>query len=194
MWIFVLASAAVFFVIGIVAAALGSRLKHPIAIAANLLAIGAVFAFGSLMNVEPGRSSGNGNPAILLVIPLVGLGIVLIGQLYATPLLQRARPVMLGTLLIGLSAHQAAGFELQKLRYEARGEQVAAFFAAQGESGRTDADAVWPSVGSMKMNGHLFHGNTYLLLIGWAAIAAILLLLLRIAIRRRRNSRKAFDE
>lgn len=194
MWIFILASTAVFFVIGMIAAALGSRLKDPIAIAANLLAIGAVFVFGSWTNVEPGHSSGNGNPAILLVIPLVGLGLVLIGQLYATPLLRRARPALLGTLLIGLSAHQAAGFELQKLRYEARGEQTAAFFAAQGEPGRTDADAVRPSIGSMKMNGHLFHPNTFLLFIGWSAIAALLLLLLRIAIRRRRNSREPFAE
>ncbi|OWA35014.1 hypothetical protein B9G55_14865 [Saccharibacillus sp. O16] len=194
MLIIILAAAAALWIFGIAAAALGSRIQHPAAIAANLLLMGIVFGLGRAMNVEPGRSSGNGNPAMLLLVPLVGLGVVLVGQLYGQPLLRRARPLLLLTLLLGLFAHQAAGFELQKLRYEARGMQVAAFFAARREPGRMDQDAVTPTLDSMKINGHLFHPNTYLLFVGWVWITAIALLLLRWTVQRRRLRQEGDDE
>ncbi|MEJ8307009.1 hypothetical protein [Saccharibacillus sacchari] len=176
------------FVVGIVVGALGDRVKHPISIAVNLLFLGLLFTLGSLMNVEPDRPAGNGNLALLLLIPIVVLGLVLLFQLYTARLFRRLPPLALGFVLLGLSAHQAAGFDLQHARYRHLQEKASLI-----QSQTTDSQGGYPvslEWDSMHMNGHFFHLNTYLLFIGWIAIIAVLWLLAEMLIRRRREGQQ----
>lgn len=175
----------VLFIVGIAVGILGQRVKHPVAVAVNLLVIGSLFALGWLMNVEPDRPSGNGNLALLLVIPLIVLGLLLVYQLYAGRLLRRLPPLALGFVLLGLLAHQAAGFDLQHARYRHLKDKVALM-----QTQKNDAQggySVWLEWDSMHMNGHFFHLNTYLLFIGWIVIATVIGLLAETALRRRKE-------
>ncbi|WP_172195078.1 hypothetical protein [Saccharibacillus qingshengii] len=178
MLIFILLGVMALFVCGVITAALGTRMKHPGVLIANLLLIGAIFWLGNAASAAPGSHSGNGNPGLILVFPLGALVIVLIGQLYAWARPRRFRPIVLAALLIGLIAHQAAGFELQRIRYSGLRERIIEAMTAEGmRDARSFADAVTSGPGSMHMNSHFFHLNTYLMFVGWAAIAAVILLL-----------------
>lgn len=191
MLIFIIQGVVTIFVVGIVVGALGERVKHPISIAVNLLLLGLLFALGSLMNVEPDRPAGNGNLALLLLIPMVALGLVLLFQLYTARLLRRLSPLALGFVLLGLLAHQAAGFDLQHARYRHLQEK-AALIQSQTTASRGGyyISFEWDS---MHMNGHFFHLNTYLLFIGWVAIIAVLWLLVETLIRRRRGEQENWE-
>ncbi|NGZ76632.1 hypothetical protein [Saccharibacillus alkalitolerans] len=166
------------FVCGVVAAALGSRMKHPAALVANLLLIGAIFWLGNASAAPPGAHSGNGNPTLILAVPLSVLGIVLIGQIYAWGRPRRFRRTALTSLLLGLFAHQAAGFELQRIRYRGLFQRTVEAASADGmRDARSFAESVMSGPGTPHMNGHFLHLNTYLMFVGWAAIAAVILLL-----------------
>lgn len=185
MLILVIEGVITLFVVGMVVGVLGERVKHPVSITVNLILIGLLFTLGSLMNVEPDRPSGNGNLALLLLIPIAVLGLVLLAQLYTGRLLRRLPPLALGFVLLGLLAHQAAGFDLQHARYRHLQEKVALIQSQTAASqGRYFVSFEWDS---MHMNGHFFHLNTYLLFIGWVAIIAALGLLLETWLRRRKR-------
>ncbi|CAM4063528.1 hypothetical protein [Saccharibacillus endophyticus] len=185
MLIFVIQGAITLFVVGMIVGVLGERVKHPVSIAVNLFVIGLLFALGSLMNVEPGRPSGNGNLAWFLVIPLAALGLVLLYQLYAARLLRRFTPLALAFVLLGLLAHQAAGFDLQHARYRHLQEKAALIQRQTTASeGGYPVSLEWDS---MHMNGHFFHLNTYLLFVGWIAIVAVVGLLVETLLRRRKG-------
>ncbi|GGO03375.1 hypothetical protein [Saccharibacillus kuerlensis] len=156
----------VLFVVGVISAVLGSRLKHPVALIVNLLLIGTVFLLGYGMSIDPGSPSGNGNPALLLAIPLSVLGLLLIYQLYANRLLRLLHPAVLVAVFMGLLAHQAAGFELQHIRYhDLREEIVSAYIMAEQPVDWHRIENVTSGMDSMQMNSHFFHLNTYFLFI-----------------------------
>lgn len=188
MLVFIIQGVITIFVVGIIVGVLGERFKHPISIAVNLFLLGLLFMLGSFMNVEPGRASGNGNLAWFLMIPIAVLGLVLLVQLYAGRLLRRLPPLALGFVLLGLLAHQAAGFDLQHARYRHLQEKAALIQSRTPDS--QDGYPVSFEWDSMHMNGHFFHLNTYLLFIGWMAIIAVIWLLAEALIRRRKGGLK----
>ncbi|MDO3411242.1 hypothetical protein QWJ34_15865 [Saccharibacillus sp. CPCC 101409] len=191
MWMLILIAVAGLFVVGVIAAALGRRLISPAAIIVNLLLIALIFGLGHAGSVEPGDPSGNGNPALLLTIPLLILGFTLIFQIaWLTPF-RRLRSRLLLVVLFGLLAHQAAGFEIQAMRYRQLRTRIAE--ALQDRTGELDAHQL-ESVASggllsIHLNSHFFHTNTYLLFVGWAAIAAVAALLIRKAVVERQSGR-----
>lgn len=172
----VLPVVAVLFVLGLAAAALGSRLKHPAAVVVNLLLIGFLFYLLNAGGAGPGDSAGNGNPGLLLWIPLPVLGALLLVQLHFTNGLRRLGPAPLAAVLLGLAAHQAAGFEIQRIRYRVLREQMLEVMARPDtEPNRRAAEDMLGGLDSIRMSSHFFHMNTYLLFVGWAVIAVIVL-------------------
>ncbi|WP_156337289.1 hypothetical protein [Paenibacillus dakarensis] len=55
-------------------------MKNKLLLLSNMAIIFMLFLFGNSMTTTPGASSGNGNPAILLLIPIFMLFIILILQ------------------------------------------------------------------------------------------------------------------
>lgn len=189
----VLPVVAVLFVLGLAAAALGSRLKHPVAVAVNLLLIGFLFYLLNAGGAEPGDSAGNGNPGLLLWIPLLVLGLLLPVQLHFTNgLLMRLGPAPLAAVLLGLAAHQAAGFEIQRIRYRVLREEMLEVIARPDtEPNRRAAEDMLGGLDSIRMSSHFFHMNTYLLFVGWVVIAVIVLRLARELRERKDRTEKA---
>lgn len=186
MLIFVLPIVVVLFVVGITLAALGSRVKHPIAIAVNFLLIGCLFFLLNAGGIEPGVVGGNGNPGIILWIPLLVLACVLLAQLYVVSWLRRLGPGPLAAILLGLIAHQAAGFEIQRIRYrELRERTMGVIMEPDSEAGRRTAEIWLSGIDSIHMGSHFFHLNTYLLFVGWIIMAAVVLSLVKILRNRR---------
>jgi hypothetical protein len=55
-------------------------MKSTFFLIANLVVMFTIFLFGRMMTTTPGRSSGNGNPAILLLVPILILFILMVIQ------------------------------------------------------------------------------------------------------------------
>src|SRR5690606_15309891 len=87
------------------------RKKLPLFI--NLVLVSLIFFFGNAMTTTPGYTSGNGNPAIILFLPLFVLFIALVVQWVN---LLKDRSISLKTLLISLIfiiVHFVAGITYQ---------------------------------------------------------------------------------
>lgn len=176
MLILLLLAAAVLFVIGMMVAVLGERVQTRWAFIANLVLLALLFGAGYVMRAKPGVPAGNGNPALLLIFPLIGLGIVLIYQLYRY--LQKRELPLRTLLLIGLAlcVHQLFGFLIQHSRYLQLREQLESAHMSDGLSAYPYADVAM-GIDSAYMNAHWFHLNVYALFLGWAAIIAIVMVL-----------------
>lgn len=139
----------------------------------NLVVIFLLFMFGNGMTTTPGSSSGNGNPAILLFIPLGILFIVLVVQWFNTIKKKRAHVNATLITILVLVCHFIAGFYYQVASYRKYRDYLAEVYAEQ--FGSVD----WEYINSITsgldihINNQYFNWNTYFLFISFSIFIAL---------------------
>jgi len=96
----------------------GNGMKTKLLLAANLLLISVLFLLGNFMTTVPGRSSGNGNPAILILIPLSFLFCILVMQWFHYLKGRNLRAKSVVVLLLIMSVHLLGGLYYKSIRYQ----------------------------------------------------------------------------
>jgi len=133
-----------------------------------------IFWFGNAMTTTPGRSSGNGNPAIILFIPLFILFIVLVFQWFK---IFRHKIISIKTILIcSLVAicHQVLGIYYQMISFRNYRDFLAEVY--EGQFGEVDWQYVHSiTTGlSIHINNQYFNINTYLLFLNFSLFVWLL--------------------
>ncbi|ACX66637.1 hypothetical protein MHI43_22360 [Paenibacillus sp. FSL H8-0457] len=154
-----------------------------------LAALGVVL-FGNMMTPRPGSSSGNGNPAILLLIPLSILFLMLVYQwirLFKDVKLSLSRLSLLILVLIG---YIIAGYAYQLHRLEIYREILAEAF--QLRWGQTDWDHIVSITSggllSIHMNNQFFNWNTYFMMIAFSLLLCFMYKLIQDIMNRRQGT------
>ncbi|NOU93269.1 hypothetical protein GC093_08565 [Paenibacillus sp. LMG 31456] len=140
-------------------------MKAKLLIIINLVMVFFLFMLGYIMTTTPGRSSGNGNPAILLFIPLVILFVVMLAQwIYVF----KDKKISFKTIFIGLlliMSHFLIGINYQLTSLHNYRNFLAQVY--EEKFGHID----WPYINSITtgvtihVNNQYFNINTYLLFV-----------------------------
>jgi len=133
-----------------------------------------IFWFGNAMTTTPGRSSGNGNPAIILFIPLFILFIVLVFQWFKV---FRHKRISIKTILIlSLLAicHQVIGIYYQMISFRNYRDFLAEVY--EGQFGEVDWQYIHSITSglSIHINNQFFNLNTYLLFVNFSLFVWLL--------------------
>lgn len=140
-----------------------------------LIALGLVL-FGNRMTPSPGTSSGNGNPAILLLIPL---GILFLGLVYQWVLVWKdvkMSRTRLSLLILALAGYITAGYVYQLHRLEGYREVLAEAFKLKW--GTVDwehiEDITTGGLLSIHLNNQFFNWNTYFMMVAFSLLLGFL--------------------
>lgn len=162
-------------------------MKNKILLIINLVILSLLFLFGNSLTTIPGRSSGNGNPAIMLLIPLSILFIILILQwIY----LFKDKKISLKNLLTGLIVivvHFLVGINYQLVRHR----KYRNFLAEVYEDNYGFKD--WEYINSITtgfsihINNQFFNWNTFFLLVSLSIFIWLLFCLIKIVITARKH-------
>ncbi len=159
--------------------------KRLLMIIINLAVTFLLFMSGHSMTTKPGTSSGNGNPAILLFVPLAILFVVLVLQwvaLFKNTKLSRVQIVILWLIIAG---NFTIGISYQMISY-----RKYRFFLSrvhEEKFGVTD----WPYIKSITsglsihINNQYFNVNTYLLFVSLSLSIWGLYRMVKSAVKRR---------
>lgn len=133
------------------------------ALFATLIIIFLIFMFGNSMTTTPGRSSGNGNPAILLLFPLSIFFIVLTFQwfkVFKGKMISKKRVIILSLLVI---CHHVIGVYFQIMSF--RSYRIFLAKVYEGQFGTIDWDYINSITSglSIHINNQYFNINTYFL-------------------------------
>ena len=129
----------------------------------TLIIISFIFIFGNAMTTTPGQTSGNGNPAILLLLPLFVLFIVLIFQwfkVFRDKIISKKAVIILSLLVV---CHQVIGIYYQIKSF--RSYRISLAEVYEGQFGEIDWDYIdsITSGFSIHINNQYFNINTYFL-------------------------------
>ncbi|PAD74703.1 hypothetical protein [Paenibacillus campinasensis] len=143
-----------------------------------------IFIFGNSMTTRPGTTSGNGNPAILLFVPLVILFIVLISQwfkVFRHTHVKLKNLIIMTVLLVG---HQVIGVYVQIISFRNYRDFLAEIYAQQ--YGTVDWEYIHSITSglSIHINNQYFNVNTYFLFIGLSLLVWLLSRIVHTAGRR----------
>ncbi|AJS61494.1 hypothetical protein UB51_11285 [Paenibacillus sp. IHBB 10380] len=131
----------------------------------NLAVILLLFTFGNSMTTTPGSSSGNGNPAILLFVPLIILFVILVFQWVY---MFKDKKILFKTIVIiflVIVSHYIVGVYYQLTSYQ----KYRIFLAQVYEEKFGYID--WQYINSITtglsihINNQYFNFNTYLLIV-----------------------------
>ncbi|WP_438350715.1 hypothetical protein ACP8HI_08765 [Paenibacillus sp. FA6] len=138
-------------------------MKTKVFLLVNLVSISLLIMFGNSMTTTPGRSSGNGNPAILLLIPLFLLFIVLIIQWINLLKNKKFSGKILTTTFVLIVIHFIVGGYYQTISYR----KYRDFLAEVNADNLGNVD--WQYINSITtgfsihINNQFFNWNTYFL-------------------------------
>lgn len=140
-------------------------MKNKIFLLLNLIVILFIFLFGNSMTTTPGHSSGNGNPAILLLFPLLILFIILIVQwktLFRKWVVSQTKKI---TVLVIIFSHFIVGVYYQSVSHGKYREFLAEVY--QDQFGSIDWEYInsITSGFSIHINNQFFNLNTYFLFV-----------------------------
>ncbi|MCM3633644.1 hypothetical protein [Paenibacillus camelliae] len=149
-------------------------MKKVIYLLLNLVVIFLLFMFGNGMTPRPGSSSGNGNPAILLFVPLGILFIVLVVQWFNLIKKRAHIKVTIITLLV-LVCHFIAGFYYQVASYRKYRDYLAEVHAEQFGSVDWEYINSITSGLSIHINNQYFNWNTCFLFVSFSMFIALMI-------------------
>lgn len=143
-------------------------MKPKILLLCNLIFIFLLFMLGNMMTTTPGHISGNGNPAILLFVPLFVLLVLLVSQWFY---IFKNKQFTVRTLLIALfvlACHWPAAIYYQLFSYRNYRDLLAQVYAEN--FGYTDWEYINSITSglSIHINNQFFNWNTYLLFINFS--------------------------
>lgn len=149
-------------------------MKTKVLLFIQLVLAALLISLGNAMTTTPGRSSGNGNPAIILFVPLMVIFIVLVIQwinlLKDRKLSLRAIIIVL-LLIIG---HYTLGIYYQFISYRNYRSLLAQVYA--DEYGHIDwsyIDSITTGL-SIHINNQYFNVNTYFLFVSLSLFLSLL--------------------
>ncbi|MGW8826190.1 hypothetical protein ACWGNU_29155 [Paenibacillus lautus] len=154
------------------------------------LALLGMVLFGNMMTPRPGSSSGNGNPAILLLIPLSILFLMLVYQWIRIFKDLKMPLSWLSLVILALAGYITAGYAYQLHRLEIYREILAEAF--QLRWGQTDWDHIESITSggllSIHMNNQFFNWNTYFMMIAFSLLLCFMYKLIQHIMNRRQGT------
>ncbi|WP_098747495.1 hypothetical protein [Paenibacillus sp. EZ-K15] len=145
--------------------------------------------FGNAMTPEPGRSSGNGNPAILLIIPLSLLFLVLVYQWIRVFKDLKMSLSTVSFVILALAGYIVAGYVYQLHRLEAYREVLAeAFELRYGEVDWAHIESITSGILSIHMNNQFFNLNTYFMMVAFSLLLCFMYKLIQGLMKRRQGT------
>ncbi|WP_339294470.1 hypothetical protein MKY82_23385 [Paenibacillus sp. FSL W7-1279] len=139
-----------------------------------------VVLFGNAMTPKLGTSSGNGNPAILLFIPLSILFLVLVNQWIRVFKDVKMSLISLSLLIFTLAGYIIAGYVYQLRRLEVyRQIQAEAFESEYGKVDWTHIESITSGILSIHMNNQFFNVNTYFMMMAFSLLLCFLYKLIK---------------
>ncbi|MGC6587723.1 hypothetical protein ACPV3A_22590 [Paenibacillus sp. Dod16] len=134
-----------------------------------------VVLFGNAMTPKLGTSSGNGNPAILLFIPLSILFLVLVIQWIRVFKDVKMSLISLSLLIFTLAGYIIVGYVYQLRRLEVyRQIQAEAFESEYGKVDWTHIESITSGILSIHMNNQFFNVNTYFMMMAFSLLLCFL--------------------
>lgn len=132
-----------------------------------------VFMLGNAMTATPGRVSGNGNPALLLFLPLFVLFPLLIFQWFKV---FRNKPIRPGTTIVLtmlIICHHVIGIYMQIKSFQSYRLLLANVYEAEyGEIDWSYIDSITSGI-SIHVNNQYFNSNTYLMLVSLSLLIGL---------------------
>ncbi|WFB56726.1 hypothetical protein [Paenibacillus sp. BR1-192] len=154
------------------------------------LALLGMVLFGNMMTPRPGSSSGNGNPAILLLIPLSILFLMLVYQWFRIFKQLKMPLSWLSLVILALAGYITAGYAYQLHRLEIYREILAEAF--QLRWGQTDWEHIESITSggllSIHMNNQFFNWNTYFMMIAFSLLLCFMYKLIQHIMNRRQGT------
>lgn len=151
------------------------RMKRYAGLFINALVCLILVLLGNAMTPRPGVSSGNGNPAILLLIPLGILFSVLVYQWIRILKNVKMAPSVSSLLIIALAGYIIAGYAYQLHRLDIYREiQAATFESRYGEADWAHIESITDGILSIHMNNQFFNWNTYFMMIAFSLLLCFL--------------------
>lgn len=147
------------------------KIKHLTGLFINALVCLILVLLGNVMTPKPGTSSGNGNPVILLLIPLSILFLVLVLQWIRMFKDLKMSLSKLSMLILALAGYIIAGYVFQLYRLEIyRDIQADAFELRYGEVDWNHIKSITTGILSIHMNNQFFNWNTYFMMIAFSLL------------------------
>jgi hypothetical protein len=147
------------------------KIKHLTGLFINALVCLILVLLGNAMTPKLGTSSGNGNPVILLLIPLSILFLVLVLQWIRMFKDLKMSLSKLSMLILALAGYIIAGYVFQLHRLEIyRDIQADAFELRYGEVDWNHIESITTGILSIHMNNQFFNWNTYFMMIAFSLL------------------------
>jgi hypothetical protein len=147
------------------------KIKRFIGLFINVLVCLILVLFGNAMTPKLGSSSGNGNPAILLLIPLSILFLVLVYQWIRIFKDVKVSLSRLSLLILALTGYIIAGYIYQLHRLEVyRTIQAEAFESRYGKVDWVHIESITTGILSIHMNNQFFNVNTYFMMVAFSLL------------------------
>lgn len=148
------------------------KIKHLTGLFINALVCLILVLLGNAMTPKPGTSSGNGNPVILLLIPLSILFLVLVLQWIRMFKDLKMSLSKLSMLILALAGYIVAGYVYQLHRLEAYREVLAeAFELRWGTADWQHIESITTGgLLSIHLNNQFFNWNTYFMMIAFSLL------------------------
>lgn len=166
------------------------KIRRFIGLLVNMLVSLVLVLFGHAMTPRLGTSSGNGNPAILLFIPLSILFLLLVYQwirVFQDVKISKGRLSLLVTTLVG---YIIAGYVYQLHRLEIYREiQADAFEKKYGYMDWTHIESITSGILSIHMNNQFFNWNTYFMMLAFSLLLCFLYRLIQGLMNREETTR-----
>ncbi|GAB6926206.1 hypothetical protein JCM10914A_01890 [Paenibacillus sp. JCM 10914] len=141
----------------------------------NAMVIALLVLFGNAMTPEPGQSSGNGNPAILLLIPLCILFVVMVFQWIRIFKAMTLSLKLLPQMVLALAGYIIAGYVYQLHKLDIYREiQAEAIELRWGEVDWHYIESITSGILSIHMNNQFFNLNTYFMMVAFSLLLCFL--------------------
>ncbi|KOP67481.1 hypothetical protein AMS62_21220 [Bacillus sp. FJAT-18019] len=166
------------------------KIKRFTGLLVNMLVSLILVLFGHAMTPRPGTSSGNGNPVILLFIPLIILILLMVYQwirVFQDAKISVGRLSLFVTVLVG---YIIAGYVYQLHRLEIYREiQAEAFESKYGYVDWPHIESITSGILSIQMNNQFFNWNTYFMMLAFSLLLCFLYRLIQGLLNSKRATR-----
>lgn len=148
---------------------------------------GVLFYFINLMNPSPGKTSGNGNPALIHMVVLVPLFCYLVILFVKFFKEMNIKPTMLVLGIVAIATHWMVGFFYQKGSYiKHKNILQDLYYEQHGFEDNVYIDQI-TSLFSIHVNSQYFNLNTYLMFLTLSILISFLVIIMQKRIKSMQN-------
>lgn len=165
-------------------------MKTKVFLLLNLLCMSVLFKLIHAITTTPGQSSGNGNPAILFMLPIVLLFIVLLFQWFSVVDRWVTSLKRLGIVILVGVVHWIVALYYQRLSFlKYREVIVEAYVARFGEVDMNYIESITTGL-SIHVNNQYFNVNTFFMLV---SLSFVISAMIRVTVNRFRKIKKGAE-